>query len=200
MTEYLMVVIGAVFVHNFILSKFLGLCPFLGVSKNTRQAVGMGLAVIFVMTMASIITWVVYNFVLIPFNITYLRTIAFILIIASFVQFVEIVIRKISPALFRAFGIYLTLITTNCAIMGVAVLNSDMFFKDGKAAANSFFLSVLQGFSAGVGFLLALFLMSAIRERLELLDIPEAFKGVPIAFIVAALMSLAFLGFAGFRI
>ena len=138
-----MIFISAVFVNNFILSKFLGLCPFLGVSRDTKQAVGMGLAVIFVMSMTSIITWLVYNFILVPFGITYLRTITFILIIASFVQFVEIVIKRISPALFKAFGIYLTLITTNCAIMGVAVLNSEIFFKSGRSVPNGFFLSAL---------------------------------------------------------
>lgn len=200
LSRYLMIFISAVFVNNFILSKFLGLCPFLGVSRETRQAVSMGFAVIFVMTSASLITWLIYNYILLPFGLEYLRTLSFILIIASFVQFVEIVIKKISPALFKAFGIYLTLITTNCAIMGVALLNSDMFFKGGKPLPGSFLSSIVQGFSAGVGFLLALFLMSAIRERLELQPVPRYLKGIPIAFIVASLMSLAFFGFAGFHI
>jgi electron transport complex protein RnfA len=160
----------------------------------------MGAAVTFVTTMASTISWLVYRFVLLPHNLTYLRTISFILVIASFVQFVEIVIKKLSPGLFKAFGIYLPLITVNCAVLGVAVLNSEMFFKDGSAVAGSFALSVLQGFAAGIGYTLAMLLMSGIRERLELLDVPEALKGVPITFIIASLMSLAFMGFAGFKL
>jgi electron transport complex protein RnfA len=160
----------------------------------------MGVAVTFVTTMASIITWLIYNFILLPFNLEYLRTISFILVIASFVQFTEIVIQKKSPALYRVFGIYLPLITVNCAVFGVAVLNTDVFFFGGRAVAGSFLKSVLQGFGAGAGYTLAMFLMSGIRERLEFADVPRAFKDVPITFIIASLMSLAFLGFSGFKI
>lgn len=198
--KFLSIVISMVFINNFILSKFLGLCSFIGVSKETRPAVSMGLAVTFVTTMSSIITWLIYHYLLVPFNITYLRTISFILVIASFVQLVEMFIRKGFPGLYKAFGIYLPLITVNCAVLGVAVLNSDMFFTNGSAVGGSFALSFTQGFFAGVGYLLAMLLMSGIRERLELLDAPPSLKGVPLAFIVAALMSLAFMGFAGFRL
>jgi len=159
----------------------------------------MGLAVIFVMTTSTIFTWLVYRFILIPFNIEFMRTISFILIIATSVQFIEMVILKISPALYKALGIYLPLITTNCAVFGVTVLNIENFFKDGKVVPGSLSLSLVQAIAAGVGFLLALLLMSGIRERLELVDVPDSLKGVPIAFIVASIMSLAFMGFAGFK-
>lgn len=199
-SKFITIIISVVFINNFILSKFLGLCPFIGVSKQTKPAVSMGLAVIFVMTMASIISWLLYRYILGPYNMAYLRTISFILVIASFVQLVEIIIKKTSPALFKALGIYLPLITTNCAVLGVAVLNNDMFFENGLPVAGSFTMSVAQGFAAGAGFMLAMFLMSGIRERLDLLDVPPALKGVPITLIIAGLMSLAFLGFAGFKI
>lgn len=195
----LTIAVGMVFVNNFILAKFLGLCPFLGVSRETKPAVSMGLAVIFVMVFSSAITWLLYNYILIPFKMEYLRTVSFILVIAAFVQFIEMVIRKNSPPLYKSLGIYLPLITTNCAVLGVTILNVDNFFIAGKAASGSFIYAVFQAFFAGVGFLLALFLMSAIRERLELVDIPESLKGVPIAFIIASLMSLAFMGFSGFK-
>lgn len=191
--------ISMVFINNFILSKFLGLCSFIGVSKETKPAVSMGLAVTFVTTMSSVISWVIYRYLLIPFNITYLRTISFILVIASFVQFVEMVVRKISPSLYKAFGIYLPLITVNCAVLGVAVLNSEMFFKDGKSIPGSFLMSISQGFFAGAGYLLAMLLMSGIRERLEGTEAPKSLQGVPLAFIIASLMSLAFMGFNGFK-
>jgi len=199
-SAFLAILISTVFVNNFILSRFLGLCPFIGVSKNTGPALSMGLAVTFVMTMASLLTWLIYDFVLIPFHIEYLRTISFILVIAFFVQFAEIVIQKKAPAMYKAFGIYLTLITTNCAVLGVAVLNTDMFFLQGKAVGGSFLFSVFQGLGAGLGFTLAMLLMAGIRERLEFAGIPQALKDVPITFIVASLMSLAFLGFCGFKI
>ncbi|MCX5657091.1 MAG: electron transport complex protein RnfA [Candidatus Omnitrophica bacterium] len=198
--QYIMIVISAVFINNFILSKFLGLCSFIGVSKETKAALSMGMAVTFVTTMASIISWLVYNYVLIPYDITYLRTITFILVIASFVQLVEIIVQKTSPGLFRAFGIYLPLITVNCAVLGVAVLNSEMFFSNGKALSQSFPMSVVQGLSAGIGYTLAMFLMSGIRERLDLINVPKSLKGIPITFIIAALMSMAFLGFSGFKL
>ncbi|MBU2540457.1 MAG: RnfABCDGE type electron transport complex subunit A [Candidatus Omnitrophica bacterium] len=197
--KILTIIISMVFVNNFILSKFLGLCPFIGVSRRTKPALSMGAAVIFVMTGSSIITWLLYRYILVPFHVEYLRTVSFILVIATFVQFVEMFTLKNFPALYETLGIYLPLITTNCAVLGVAVLNINDFFMEGYSVLASFSYSVIQAFFAGVGFTLALFLMSAIRERLDLAEIPECFKGVPIAFIVASLMSLAFMGFTGFR-
>lgn len=197
--KILSIAISMVFINNFVLTKFLGLCPFLGVSKETKPALSMGLAVIFVMTTSSIITWLLYNFILVRFHIEYLRTITFILVIATSVQFIEMVIRKKSLLLYRNLGIYLPLITTNCAVLGVTILNINTFFASSQAVSWSFAYSALQGFFAGVGFLVALILMSGIRERLELIDIPESMKGVAVAFIVASLMSLAFMGFAGFK-
>jgi Na+-translocating ferredoxin:NAD+ oxidoreductase subunit A len=198
-SKFIAIIISTVFINNFILSKFLGLCPFIGVSKETKPAVSMGLAVTFVTTMSSLITWLVYRWLLLPFEITYLRTISFILVIASFVQLVEMVIRKFFPHLYRAFGIYLPLITVNCAVLGAAVLNSQDFFVNGHPVAGSFWLSLTQGFFAGIGYLLAMLLMSGIRERLELIDPPKSLSGVPLAFIIASLMSLAFMGFSGFK-
>ena len=193
----LTIAIGVIFINNFILSRFLGLCPFLGVSRKTRPAFYMGLAVTFVMTASSIITWAVYSFLLRPFHIEYLRTLSFILVIASFVQLVEMFIQKFSPALYRVFGIYLPLITTNCAVFGVAVLNSEMFLKRADGLLESFVFCLTQGFCAGVGFTIVLIFMSGIRERLELSDVPRCMKDMPIAFIVASLMSIAFMGFSG---
>jgi electron transport complex protein RnfA len=183
------IAIGAILINNVVLRRFLGLCPFLGVSKQLDAALGMGFAVIFVMTMASIVTFGIYNYVLEPFGIEFLRTIAFILVIATLVQFVEMVIEKTSPSLYRSLGIYLPLITTNCAVLGVAVLNIENSY--------TFIETVVHGFSAGIGFTVVLLLMAGIRERLELADIPESLKGVPVAFIVAGLMAIAFLGFSG---
>jgi len=200
LSAYITILISTVFINNFILSRFLGLCSFIGVSKNTGPAFSMGVAVTFVTTMASIITWLIYYFILVPYHLEYLRTISFILVIASFVQFTEIVIQKKAPALYKIFGIYLPLITVNCAVFGVAVLNTDVFFFGGKAIAGSFLKSTLQGFGAGLGYTLAMFVMSGIRERLEFAEIPRALKDVPITFIIASLMSLAFLGFSGFKI
>jgi len=200
LAAFVTIIISTVFINNFILSRFLGLCSFVGVSKNTGPAVSMGVAVTFVTTMASIISWLIYYFILIPYHLEYLRTISFILVIASFVQFTEIVIQKKVPALYRIFGIYLPLITVNCAVLGVAVLNTDVFFLNGRALPLSFLKSVVQGLGAGAGYTLAMFLMSGIRERLEFAEIPQALKDVPITFIIASLMSLAFLGFSGFKI
>lgn len=200
MAAYVTIIISTVFVNNFILSRFLGLCPFIGVSKHTAPAVSMGLAVTFVTTSASLLTWLIYEFILIPFHIEYLRTISFILVIAAFVQFAEIVIQKKAPALYKIFGIYLALITTNCAVFGVAILNTDTFFLHGRAIQDSFFMSIFQGFGAGIGFTLAMLIMSGIRERLEYADVPRSLKDIPITFIVASLMSMAFLGFSGFKI
>ena len=183
------IAIGAILINNFVLKRFLGLCPFLGVSKQLDSAIGMGFAVIFVMTLASAVTFAIYYYVLQPFGIEFLRTIAFILVIATLVQFVEMVIEKTSPGLYHALGIYLPLITTNCAVLGVSVLNIEKSY--------GFIETVVHGFTAGLGFTLALILMAGIRERLELADIPESLKGVPIGFIIAGLMSIAFLGFSG---
>ncbi len=197
--QFLTIFISAVFIYNVILSRFLGLCSFVAISKETKPALAMSLSVMFVTTMASIITWFIYRFLLIPFGLTYLRTISFILVIATFVQFVEMVIRKISPPMYRFFGIYLPLITVNCAVLGVAVLNVDMFFMNGKAIAGSFYYSVFQGICVGLGYTLAMLLMSGIRERLDLCNVPKAVKDFPLAFIIASIMSLSFLGFNGFR-
>jgi electron transport complex protein RnfA len=175
------------------------LCSFIAISKETKPALAMSLSVMFVTTMSSIITWLVYRFLLIPFNLAYLRTISFILVIATFVQLVEMFIKKFSPPLYRFFGIYLPLITVNCAVLGVAVLNSDMFFAKGRAVQGSFLFSVFQGICVGLGYTLAMLLMSGIRERLDLCNVPRAVKEFPLAFIIASIMSLAFTGFNGFR-
>ncbi|TAM34809.1 RnfABCDGE type electron transport complex subunit A [bacterium] len=197
--EFLTIFISAVFIYNVILSRFLGLCSFIAISKETKPALAMSFAVMFVITMSSIITWFVYRFMLLPFNLTYLRTISFILVIATFVQLVEMVIRKFSPQMYRAFGIYLPLITVNCAVLGVAVLNIDMFFVSGKAVAGSFYYSLFQGICVGLGYTLAMLLMSGIRERLELCDVPRALKDFPLAFIIGGILSLSFMGFSGFK-
>ncbi|PIP19989.1 MAG: electron transport complex subunit RsxA [Candidatus Omnitrophica bacterium CG23_combo_of_CG06-09_8_20_14_all_40_11] len=197
--QFLTIFISAVFLYNVILSRFLGLCSFVAISKETKPAMAMSLAVMFVTTMSSIITWFIYRFLLIPFGLTYLRTISFILVIATFVQFVEMVIRKISPPLYRFFGIYLPLITVNCAVLGVAVLNVDMFFINGRAITGSFYYSVFQGICVGLGYALAMLLMSGIRERLDLCNVPKSVKEFPLAFIIASIMSLSFMGFNGFK-
>ncbi|MFA5520009.1 MAG: electron transport complex subunit RsxA [Spirochaetota bacterium] len=191
------ILVGTIFINNYVLSQMLGLCPFLGVSKKLDSALGMGLAVIFVMTIASFFTFLLYRYILLPYDIIYLRTISFIIIIASLVQFVEMVIEKVSPALYQTLGIFLPLITTNCAVLGVAVLNINSGF---VTTEFGLFKSVIQGFGAGTGFTLSLILMAGIRERLELADIPENMKGLPITFITAGLLALAFLGFAGMKI
>lgn len=185
MLELIAISIGTIFINNFVLSQFMGLCPFIGVSKKLDSVLGMGLAVIFVMTLASMVTYLVYAYILVLFHLEYLKTIVFILIIAGLVQLVEIFLKKNIPILYNALGIYLPLITTNCAVLGVAVLNIDKSY--------NFIQSTVHGFAGGVSFLLALFLMSTIREKLDLADVPKPFKGVPIAFISAGLMALAFL-------
>ncbi len=196
---FLSIFISSVFIYNVILSRFLGLCPFVAISKNTRQALAMSAAVTFVITASSVVTWLIYRFLLLPLNLAYLRTLAFVLVIATLVQLIEMVIRKTSPALYRAFGIYLTLITTNCAVLGAAVLNIDMFFSNGKAVVGSFYYSVFQGICMGIGYTLAMLLMSGIRERLELCNVPKPFKDFPLAFIIASILSLSFMGFSGFK-
>lgn len=198
-TQLLTIFISAVFVYNVILSRFLGLCSFIAISKETKPALAMSLAVMFVIVTSSILTWFIYRFLLIPFNLTYLRTISFILVIATFVQLVEMAIRKFAPALYRFFGIYLPLITVNCAVLGVAVLNVDMFFLNGKALPGSFVYSLFQGICVGLGYTLAMLLMSGIRERLDLCDVPRPVKDFPLAFVIASIMSLAFMGFNGFK-
>ena len=187
--NYLLFILAAVFVNNYILSQFLGICPFLGVSKKVETAAGMGVAVIFVMTLASIATYFIYSFILVKLNISYLYNIAFILVIAALVQFVEMFIKKSSPALYSSLGVYLPLITTNCAVLGVAVSNMQ--------AGYGFLLSALNGFGGAVGFAVAIILMAGIRERFEENDHPKAFEGFPFALITAGLMSIAFLGFQG---
>lgn len=184
---YVGILITFIFVNNFILTKFLGLCPFIGVSKNVESAVGMGFAVTFVTSLASLITWVVQNLILVPLDITFLQTITFILVVASLVQFVEMIIQKISPPLYKALGIYLPLITTNCAVLGIALIAVRSEYN----AAESF----VAGFAAGVGFLLAILLMSTIREKMDNEWVPKPFRGVPIAFISGGLMALAFMAF-----
>lgn len=184
--------LNAILIENFIFSKFLGICPFLGVSKKTNTAVGMGFAVIFTMTLASALTYVVYRFILVPAGLEYLKTIAFIIVIASLVQFIEMFLQKSLPSLYSALGIYLPLITTNCAVLGVALLNITNEY--------NFLFSVVYGFTAGVGFLLAIVLLSLVRERIEYCDIPEPFRGFPIALIASGLLSIAFMGFSGFTL
>lgn len=195
------IAISAIFVNNYVLNRFLGLCPFLGVSKQLDSAFGMGMAVIFVMSLASMATWLISYFLLDPVtsiwmgllgktaDLTFLKTIFYILVIASLVQFVEMVIQKVAPALYQSLGIYLPLITTNCAVMGVVLINNQSGY--------SFIQSLVNGIAAGVGFTLALLLMASIREKLEFADVPAPLKGFPIAFIVTGLMSMAFLGFSG---
>ena len=189
MKTMMLIIIGTVFVNNFVLARFLGLCPFMGVSRKIETATGMGMAVVFVMTVASAVTWNIQNFILIPFKLEYLQTIMFILVIAALVQFVEMFIRKISPPLYQSLGIFLPLITTNCAVLGVALLTVQ---KD-----LNFFLTTVFAFGSSIGFTLAMVLMAGIRERLEMADVPVPFQGTAIAFIVAGLLSLAFMGFSG---
>ncbi len=189
--------LSALFIQNFVLSRFLGLCPYLGVSKKISSAFGMGMAVIFVMTMAGAFCFLVDAYLLVPYQLQYLRTIAFILTIAALVQFVEMVILKNSPALYKALGVYLPLITTNCAVLGVVLLNTTQSWPDGSAY--SFLDATLNGFFSGVGFTFVLLLMAGIRERLESAEIPDCMKGMPIGLILAGCMALAFWGFMGFK-
>jgi electron transport complex protein RnfA len=189
MVSLLLILISAVFVNNFVLARFLGICPFLGVSKKVETAIGMGMAVIFVMTVASVVTWFIQYFVLIPFGIEYLQTIAFILVIASLVQLVEMIIQKTSPVLYQSLGIFLPLITTNCAVLGVAVLNIQKTY--------NFLESVVFAVGAGLGFTLAMVLFAGLRERIDLCPVPNSFRGTAIALVTAGLLSLAFMGFAG---
>jgi len=184
--------IGAMLVNNFVLVKFLGICPFLGTSKRTDTAVSMGISVTFVMTAASMLTWFFNDLLLIPLELEYLQTIVFILVIAALVQLVEMVLRKLSPPLYSALGIYLPLITTNCAVLGVALLNIQNGY--------GFLESTLNGFMSGLGFFIALVLFSSIRERMSFADCPKAFRGLPIALIAASLLAMAFMGFSGLKL
>ncbi|PKN80120.1 MAG: electron transport complex subunit RsxA [Candidatus Cloacimonetes bacterium HGW-Cloacimonetes-1] len=197
--EIFVMAMTAIFIQNFVLSRFLGLCPYLGVSKKLDSAFGMGMAVIFVMTLASAITFLIRKYLLLPYGLGYLQTISFILTIAALVQFVEMVIQKNSPALYKSLGVYLPLITTNCAVLGVAILNTSQMRSDGITTYN-FLDSVLNGFFSGVGFTVVLMAMAGIRERLEYSDVPKAMKGMPIALILAGIMALAFYGFMGFKL
>ena len=189
MTEYVLLLISTVLVNNFVLVKFLGLCPFMGVSRKLETATGMGLATTFVLTLSSVCSHLVNEYVLAPLGLEYLRTIAFILVIAAVVQFTEMVVHKTSPLLYQVLGIFLPLITTNCAVLGVALLNVQ--------AQHGFLASAVYGFGAALGFSLVLILFAAIRERLAVADVPGPFKGASISLITAGLMSLAFMGFAG---
>ena len=189
MSEYALILVGTVLVNNFVLVKFLGLCPFMGVSRKLETAIGMGLATTFVLTLASVCSYIANTYLLAPFGIEYLRTITFILIIAAVVQFTEMVVRKTSPLLHNVLGIFLPLITTNCAVLGVALLNVQQ--------AHSFIESALYGFGAATGFTLVLVLFAAMRERIDVADVPVPLKGNAVALITAGLMSLAFMGFSG---
>ena len=190
-TNLLAITLGAVLANNFIFSQFLGICPFLGVSKKVDTAVGMGVAVTFVMGLASAITWLV-NLLLVQLGLEYMQTVAFILVIASLVQFIEMFPQKAMPTLYTALGVYLPLITTNCAVLGVALLNIQNNY--------NFIESVVYGITGGLGFLLAIVLFASIRERLVFAEYPKAFEGFPIALITAGLMALAFMGFSGLKI
>lgn len=187
--QIFIILLSSILVNNFVMSRFLGICPFLGVSKKINTAVGMGAAVTFVMGLASVITYVIQYLILVPLKIEYMQTIAFILVIAAIVQLVEMVIQKMSPSLYKALGVYLPLITTNCAVLGVAILNITESY--------NLLESLVNGIGGGLGFTLAIVLFAGIRERMELADIPVPLQGVPIALISAGLMSIAFLGFQG---
>jgi electron transport complex protein RnfA len=187
--EYIVIIIAAIFVNNIVLAQFLGICPFIGVSNKVSTSVGMSGAVMFVMTIAAIVTWLIMNYVLIPFDLQFLKTISFILVIASLVQMVEIMLKKVSPALYQALGVFLPLITTNCAVMGVAllVIDKDYTLMEG----------VVFAIANAIGFGLAMVLFAGIREHLDMMDVPKSMRGVPIALVSAGILALAFMGFAG---
>lgn len=196
--EYIIIIISAVFVNNILLSQFLGICPFLGVSNKVSTAVGMSGAVCFVMALSTLVTYLLQYYVLNPLNIGFMQTIVFILVIAALVQMVEIILKKISPSLYQALGIYLPLITTNCAVLGVAILVvTKEFTFGGEPAMLNMAESVVYAVASALGFGLAMTLMAGIREQLELAKVPEAFRGVPIALIIAGIMAMAFMGFSG---
>ena len=190
--ELLAITLGAVLANNFIFSQFLGICPFLGVSKKVDTAIGMGFAVTFVMGLASAVCFLVNNLILVPLDLGYMQTVAFILVIASLVQFIEMFLQKAMPSLYTALGVYLPLITTNCAVLGVVLLNVQSNY--------NFISSVVYGVTGGIGFMVAIVLFASIRERLVFADYPKSFEGFPIALITAGLMALAFMGFSGLKI
>lgn len=192
MLTYLSIIITAIFVNNIVLAQFLGICPFIGVSKKLSSAVGMGGAVTFVMVLATTVTWLLQSFILVPLHLEFMQTIVFILVIAALVQMLEIVLKKIAPALYLSLGVFLPLITTNCAVLGVAILVTQ---KDFNLAQ-----SIVYAFSTALGFTLALTIFAGIREQLSLVEVPEAMRGVPIALVVAGLLAMAFMGFAGISI
>lgn len=192
MAELFVISLSAILIENFVLVKFLGICPFLGVSKKIDTAIGMGFAVTFVIALSSLITFLIYTYILVPLDLVYLRTIAFILIIATLVQFIEMFLQKSMPALYNALGIYLPLITTNCAVLGATILNIDKSY--------SLVESVVFGFMAGIGFTLAIVIFAGIREKVAYCDIPKPFQGFPIALISASLLALAFMGFQGLKL
>lgn len=197
MKELLLVAVGAALVNNVVLSQFLGLCPFLGVSKQVKTAASMGGAVIFVITIASAVASLIFDFVLVPLNLQYLQTIVFILVIAALVQTVEMFLKKTSPSLYQALGVYLPLITTNCAVLGVALTNVQKEYVVAKMGVMGFVTSVVNGLATAVGFTIAIVLLAGIRERIAYNDIPKPFKGAPIVLITACLMAIAFFGFSG---
>lgn len=189
MTKFIVILLSAVFVNNYVLSRFLGICPFLGVSKKLDSATGMSLAVIFVMLISTAVTWPIQYYLLTPNNLGYLQTIVFILVIAALVQLVEIVLKRYIPALHKSLGVYLPLITTNCAVLGVTILNIDEGY--------TFLESMVNSLGSGLGFFLAMVMFSGVRSKLEGADVPESFKGLPVTLIAAAITSLSFLGFGG---
>ncbi|MDY2819870.1 MAG: electron transport complex subunit RsxA [Hominisplanchenecus sp.] len=191
MKELLMIAVGTAFINNVVLSQFLGLCPFLGVSKKVNTAAGMGGAVIFVITISSLLTALIYQFILVPLNVVYLQTIVFILVIAALVQLVEMFLKKCSPALYNALGVYLPLITTNCAVLGVDLINVQKSY--------NVLESVVNGLATAVGFTISIVLMAGIREKTEYNDVPEAFQGSPIVLLTACLMAIAFFGFSSLK-
>ena len=188
-TTYFAIIIGSIFVNNVVLAQFLGICPFLGVSSKVETSIGMGAAVTFVMALSGIVTWLIQNYILVPLGIEYMQTIVFILVIASLVQMVEIVLKKVSPSLYQALGIFLPLITTNCAVLGVAILMIQKEF--------SLLQGVVYNVSIALGFALALVIFAGLRERIEFEEAPKAFQGVPIALITASILAMAFMGFSG---
>ncbi len=187
--EYILIIIAAIFVNNIVLAQFLGICPFVGVSGKVSTSVGMSGAVLFVMTLATIVTWLIQNYILIPFGIGFLQTISFILVIASLVQMVEIILKKVSPPLYQALGVFLPLITTNCAVLGVAILTIQKDF--------NLMEGVVFAIANAIGFALAMVIFAGIREHLDLMDVPKGMRGVPVALITAGILALAFMGFAG---
>ena len=197
MKELLIILVSSAIVNNVVLSQFLGLCPFLGVSKSVETAAGMGGAIIFVITLSSFVTGIIYNAILVPTNLTYLQTIVFILLIAALVQFVEMFLKKAMPSLYNALGVYLPLITTNCAVLGVALTNVQNGYYDNMSAGMGLLTGVVNGFATAVGFLVSIVLMAGIREKIEYNDISESFQGTPIVLVTAGLMAIAFFGFSG---